>query len=306
MTSRILPFLLAPALAASAFAQAPTAPATPAAPKTPSPYDEQYKLGPDSQPQPGVPEGKVTEYDWNNSKVFPGTERKYWVYVPAQYDPKTPAAVMVFQDGGGYVKRDGGWRVPVVFDNLIAKKEMPVTIGIFINPGEFPAKPGEAANKRVKDRSMEYDSLGDKYARFLLEEILPEVGKTLNLTKDPNLRAIQGSSSGGICAFNVAWERPNEFHKVLTTIGSFTNIRGGDKFPDMVRAADKKPIRVFQEDGTHDIVNQFGSWPEANKAMAAALDAKGYDHKFVVGEGTHNSKHAASILPDALRWLWRP
>jgi len=303
MTSRILPFLLAPALAASAFAQAP---ATPAAPKTPSPYDEQYKLGPDSQPQPGVPEGKVTEYDWNNSKVFPGTERKYWVYVPAQYDPKTPAAVMVFQDGGGYVKRDGGWRVPVVFDNLIARKEMPVTVGIFINPGEFPAKPGEPANKRGKNRSVEYDSLGDAYARFLLEEILPEVGKTLNLTKDPNLRAIQGSSSGGICAFNVAWERPNEFHKVLTTIGSFTNIRGGDKFPDMVRAADKKPIRVFQEDGTHDIVNQFGSWPEANKAMAAALDAKGYDHKFVVGEGTHNAKHAASILPDALRWLWRP
>ncbi|MEA3207521.1 MAG: hypothetical protein QOE70_578 [Chthoniobacter sp.] len=291
----LLPFLLAHAIGLTALAQAP------AAPKAPSP-DDQYKLGPDSQPQSGVPEGKVTEHDWNDSKIFPGTSRQFWIYVPAQYDAKKPACVMVFQDGGGYVKRDGAWRVPVVFDNLIAKKEMPVTVGIFINPGQLAgAKPGD----KPKNRSLEYDSLGDTYARFLLEEILPEVSKSVNLTKDPNGRAIAGSSSGGICAFNVAWERPDQFRKVFTTIGSFTNIRGGNKFPDLVRAAEKKPIRVFQQDGSNDIVNQFGSWPEANKAMAAALDAKGYDHKFVVGEGTHNPKHGASLLPDALRWLWR-
>ena len=279
------------------------------APKPASP-DDQYKLGPDSQPQPGVPEGKVTEYDWNNSKIYPGTERKYWVYVPAQYNASKPACLMVFQDGGGYVKRDGAWRVPVVFDNLIAKKEMPVTVGVFINPGVKPPPPGEPTKRPDgkpvgSNRSVEYDSLGNTYARFLLEEILPEVGKTVKLTSDPKGRAIAGSSSGGICAFTVAWERPDQFSKVFSTIGSFTNIRGGNAYPDMVRKAAKKPIRIFQQDGSNDIVNQFGSWPEANKAMAAALDEKGYDHKFVVGEGTHNPKHGASLLPDAMRWLWR-
>lgn len=278
-------------------------------PKPVSP-DEQYKLGPDSQPQPGVPEGKVTEHDWNDSKVFPGTTRKYWVYVPAQYDGTKPACLMVFQDGGGYVKRDGSWRVPVVFDNLIAKKEMPVTVGVFINPGIKPPPAGQPTKSPDgkplgSNRSVEYDSLGDTYARFLLEEILPEVGKTVKLTTDPNGRAIAGSSSGGICAFTVAWEKPDQFRKVFSTIGSFTNIRGGNAYPEMVRSAPKKPIRVFQQDGRNDIVNQFGSWPEANKAMAAALDEKGYDHKFVVGEGTHNPRHGASILPEAMRWLWR-
>ena len=272
--------------------------------------DDQYKLGPDSMKQPGIPEGKVTEYDWNNSKIFPGTVRKYWVYVPAQYDAKKPAAVMVFQDGAGYVKPEGAWRVPTVFDNLIHKKEMPATVGIFINPGVKPPPAGEPTKRPDgkpvgSNRSVEYDSLGDTYAKFLLEEILPEVSKTVNLTKDPNMRAIAGSSSGGICAFNVAWERSNEFRKVFTTIGSFTNIRGGHVFPELVRKAPKKPIRVFQQDGANDIVNKFGSWPEANKAMAAALTEKGYEHKFVFGEGSHNPKHGASLLPDALRWLWR-
>jgi enterochelin esterase family protein len=211
---------------------------------------------------------------------------------------------MVFQDGGGYVKRDGSWRVPVVFDNLIAKKEMPVTVAVFINPGEFPEKP-DAKGGPGKNRSAEYDSLGGTYSKFLLEEILPEVGKTVKLTNDPEGRAIAGSSSGGICAFTVAWEHPESFRKVFSTIGSFTNIRGGNAYPDMVRKADKKPIRVFQQDGSNDLVNQFGSWPEANKAMAAALEEKGYDHKLVFGEGTHNPRHGASIMPDAMRWLWR-
>ena len=295
-----LTVLTAAFIAATASAQQPK-PASP---------DDQYKLGPDSLPQPGVPQGKVTEYEWNDSKIYPGTVRKFWVYVPAQYDAAKPACVMVFQDGGGYVKRDGAWRVPVVFDNLIAKKQMPLTVGVFINPGVKPPPPGEPAKRpdgkpAGSTRSLEYDSLGDTYARFLLEEILPEVGKTVKLTGDPAGRAIAGSSSGGICAFTVAWERPGQFSKVFSTIGSFTNIRGGNAYPDLVRKAPKKPIRVFQQDGANDLVNQFGSWPEANKAMAAALDEKGYDHKFVFGEGTHNPKHGASLLPEALRWLWR-
>ena len=272
------------------------------APKKPSP-DEQYVLGPDSLPQEGVPKGVVTKYVWKDSKNFPGTIHDYWVYVPAQYDGKTPACLHVNQDGIQ-------WNAPVVFDNLIAKKQMPVTIGIFISPGYFPPKPGEPAKTPKgkplhSNRSVEYDSLGDTYAKFLLEEIIPEVAKSYKLSTKPEDRCIAGSSSGGICAFNVAWERPNEFRKVFTSIGSFTNIRGGNVFPDLVRKADKKPIRVFQQDGKNDIVNQFGSWPEANRAMNAALEEKGYDHKFVVGEGTHNPRHAASIFPDVMRWIWR-
>lgn len=280
-----------------------------AAAKTP---DDQYVLGPDSQEQPGVPKGKVLEFEMKDSKTYPGFQRKWWIYIPAQYDGKEPAALMVFQDGGGYVRRDGAWRVPVVFDNLIHKKQMPVTVGVFINPGDKPLAPGEPARKRPdgrpappRNRSVEYDSLGSKYATFLIDEVLPEVRKHAKISDDPEKRAICGSSSGGICAFTVAWERPDQFRKVYTTIGSFTNIRGGNKYPELVRSTEKKPIRVFQQDGSNDIVNQFGSWPEANQAMAAALKEKGYDHQFVFGEGSHNPKHGASILPDALRWLWK-
>jgi enterochelin esterase-like enzyme len=273
--------------------------------KEPSPDDQYKKLTPDSEEQPGVPKGTVTEYEWNDSKIYPGTVRKYFVYVPKQYDGRTPACVFVCQDGVSY-------KAPTVFDNLIHKKEMPVTIGIFIRPGDKPLKPGEPPRKRpdgrpapAANRSVEYDTLSDLYARFLLEEILPEVGKKYNLTKDPAGRCIAGSSSGGICAWTVCWERPNEFRKCFTTVGSFTNIRGGNKYPELVRAAPRKPIRIFQQDGSNDIVNQFGSWPEANKAMAAALKEKGYDHKFVFGEGVHSSVHGTQLFPEAMRWIWR-
>jgi enterochelin esterase family protein len=297
MISRPLATALLVLATACASAQTPK-------PKTPSP-DDQYVPGPDSLPQPGVPKGTVTKHSWNNSRIYPGTVREYSVYVPKQYDPAKPACVFVCQDGDVY-------KASTVFDNLIYKHQMPVTIGIFIKPGDVPLKPGEPPRKRPdgrpagpKNRSLEYDTLSDAYARFLLEEILPEVGKQYNLTKDPEGRCIAGSSSGGICAFTVAWQRPNEFRKVFTTVGSFTNIRGGNKYPDLVRLTPKKPIRIFQQDGANDIVNQFGSWPEANKAMAAALDAKGYDHKFVFGEGVHSSKHGTAIFPEAMRWMWR-
>jgi enterochelin esterase family protein len=273
--------------------------------KGPSPDDQYKKLTPDSEEQPGVPKGRLETFTWDTSTIFPGTTRKVTIYVPTQYDPAKPAAVFVCQDGVLY-------RALTVFDNLIARKEMPVTIGIFIQPGDFPLKPGEKPRKRPDgrpapraNRSKEYDTLSDAYSRFLLEEILPEVAKRYNLTKDPEGRCIAGSSSGGICAFTVCWQRPDQFRKCFTTVGSFTNIRGGNQYPDLVRAAPKKPIRIFQQDGANDIVNQYGSWPEANKAMAKALAEKGYDHQFVFGEGVHSSHHGTQIFPDAMRWMWR-
>ena len=258
--------------------------------------------GPDSKEHPDVPRGKVTEHTWT-STLFPETVRKYWVYVPAQYDARKPACVMVFQDGAAYVNRGGDFRVPTVFDNLIHKKEMPVTVGIFINPGVVPAQKGAPARH---NRSFEYDSLSDQYARFLEKEILPEVGKHYNLRPDAPGRAICGISSGGICAFTVAWRRPDLFSKVLSHVGSFTNIRGGDVYPGIIRKTKpRKPIRVFLQDGARDLDNEHGNWPLANQQMAKALAFAHYDYKFVYGDGGHNGKHGGAILPDSLRWLWR-
>ncbi|HEY1861482.1 MAG TPA: alpha/beta hydrolase-fold protein [Gemmataceae bacterium] len=263
---------------------------------------DDYKLGPDSEVHDGVPQGKVTQSKWT-SKIFDGTERDYWIYVPAQYNEKEPACVMVFQDGGGYVTEKGQFRVPVVFDNLIHKREMPVTIGIFLNPGTIKAK--TAGEKDRSNRSFEYDTLSDQYAQFLEKEILPEVGKSYNLRKDAAGRAICGISSGGICAFTVAWERPDLFSKVLSHVGSFTNIRGGDVYPGKIRKTKKKDIRVFLQDGSGDLDNEHGNWPLANQQMAAALKWAKYDYQFVYGDGGHNGKHGGAILPDSLRWLWQ-
>jgi len=210
---------------------------------------------------------------------------------------------MIFQDGGGFVKEDGAWRVPVVFDNLIAQKAMPVTIGIFINPGVLKALSADQQDRF--NRSYEYDALGGRYAKFLLEEILPEAGKKLNLSKDPSDYAIAGSSSGGIAAFTAAWNRPDAFRRVLSFIGSYTNLRGGDIYPSLIRKTEPKPLRVFLQDGSNDLNIYSGSWYLANQSMAAALQFSGYESKFITGTEAHNSKHGASILPDALRWLWQ-
>jgi enterochelin esterase-like enzyme len=254
--------------------------------------DEEYKLGPDSMRREGVPRGTVAKDVWR-SKIFPNTTRDYWIYVPAQYDGSKSACVMVFQDGGAYVSDSGDFRVPVVFDNLIHNREMPVTIGIFINPGQ------------PNNRSFEYDTLSDQYARFLLEEILPEVGRKYKLTDDPDCRAICGISSGGICAFTVAWQRPDAFRKVLSHVGSFANIRGGHVYPALIRSTPKKPLRVFLQDGDKDLDNAWGNWWLANLEMESALKFKHYDVKFVGGTGAHSGKHGGAILPDSLRWLWR-
>ena len=265
---------------------------------------DDYTLGPDSQVQEGVPKGRDEGPYVFKSQVFENTVRQYWVYVPAQYDATRPAAVMVFQDGHKYVNVEQEYRVPVVFDNLIHKGQMPVTLGIFINPGntgtDLPADPWRGSN-----RSYEYDSLSEQYARFLIDEILPEVGKKYSLTKDPEARAVVGVSSGGICAFTAAWERPDYFRKVISHIGSFTNIRGGHVYPALIRKSSVRPLRVFLQDGSNDLDNPHGNWPLANQEMAAALKFRGYDHRFEFGDGAHTHKHGGSLLPDALRWLWR-
>jgi enterochelin esterase family protein len=266
---------------------------------------DDYKLGPDSEVQAGVPQGEMVKLVWE-SKVFPKTVRDVWIYVPAQYDGKEPACVMVFQDGVRfYADRKGQFRVPTVLDNLIHKKQLPVTIAIFIDPGSEDLKGGKKGTPDFKNRSFEYDTLSNQYATFLEKEILPEVGKKYKLREDAAGRAICGISSGGICAFTVAWERPDLFSKVLSHVGSFTNIRGGDRYPGIIRKAAKKDIRVFLQDGSGDLDNAAGNWPLANQQMAAALKFKGYDYRFEFGDGAHNGKHGGAILPDSLRWLWR-
>ena len=268
----------------------------------PTPKPGPFLLGPDSQRQPGVPCGTVVKSEWR-SAIFPGTIREYWVYVPAQYTPDKPAAVMVFQDGGSYVREDGDYRVPIVFDNLIHQGRMPVTIGILISPGWFP--PVAPDQKPISNRSFEYDTLSDQYVRFLLEEILPAVGAQYRLTSDASARAICGASSGGICAFNAAWERPDAFSKVLSHVGSFANIRGGHVYPSLVRKGPVKPIRVFLQAGSNDLDRDWGNWALANLEMAAALQFCEYDYRLDYGDGGHDGKHAGAILPESLAWLWR-
>ncbi len=266
---------------------------------------QQYSLGPDSQVREGVPKGRLEHFEYTSAKIYPGTVRDVWIYVPAQYDAAKPAAVMIFQDGRGFINTQGdsAWMAPVVLDNLIDQGAMPVTIGVFIQPGVLPEK---AESKRGRyNRSYEYDAVGDRYARFLIEEILPEVANKYNLTDDPNLRGIGGSSSGGIAAFTAAWERPDVFRRVLSFVGSFVNLRGGQSYPGLVRKTAPKPLRIYQQDGQNDLDIYSGSWYRANVELASALDYAGYDHKFIVGYEGHNNRHGRMLLPDALRWLWR-
>ena len=264
---------------------------------------EHYEYTADSLPQPGVPKGRLEKFEWQ-SKIFPGTVREVTVYIPAQYDGSKSACVMIWQDGSRHVDPNGQLRGSVVFDNLIHKKEMPVTVGIFIDPGR---RADQTAKDRASNRGFEYDSLGDAYARFLLEEILPEVTKrySLKLRTDAAGRAIGGGSSGGICSFTVAWERPNEFSKVLSWVGSFVDLRGGHVYPYLIRKTERKPIRVYLLDGDNDLDNPFGNWPLANKMMAASLKYMGYDYRFDFGHCFHGSEGISASLPDALRWLWR-
>jgi enterochelin esterase-like enzyme len=254
-----------------------------------------YTHGPDSFRQPGVPLGTILEHELNASRVFLGTNRRYSVYVPAQYTGSEPASLMVFQDGRLYLDPEGEIRASIVFDNLIHRREMPVTIGIFIDPGE------------PENRNVEYDAFSDAYATFLLTEILPNVRDQYVITDNPEQWAIGGGSSGGSCAFTVAWLRPDRFRRVLSFLGSFAQMRGGNAYPDLILNTPKKPLRVFLQAATRDLNWDAAelNWFSANLRVAAALAERGYDLRLVLGDGGHDTNHGGAILPDALRWLWR-
>lgn len=267
-----------------------------------------YELSEDAKPKAGVARGKLTRHVFSGSKVYPGTLHEYWVYTPAQYKPdgKDPVAVMVFQDGHAYAGDNSAFRATTVMDNLIAAGDMPITVGIFIEPGHKGDTLPKGYWGKRNNRSVEYDTPDGTYARFLIEEVLPEVGKTHRLTDAPELRAVAGASSGGICAFKCAWHRPDAFGKVFSTIGSFTNIRGGHVYPALIRKQEARPVRVFLQDGMNDLDNAHGNWWLANQQMARALAYKDrYDFRFVAGDGGHDHRQGAAIFPDAMRWLWR-
>ena len=282
--------------------------------------DDVYLLGPDSLPHEGVPKGKVIGPLTLPSNVFTNTTRHYWIYVPAQYDRTKPACLMIFQDGQAFVGADRGeYRIPNVFDNLIYRREMPVTIGVFINPGHTPEQPESTTTNwgdGINGRATEYNELNDNYAKLIVNELLPALEKDYNLSKNPDDRAIAGASSGAICAFTVAWQRPDQFHKVISTIGSFTDIRGGHVYPDLIRQSEHKPLRIFLQDGLNDNrgrgrgtnsnnYNPKRDWHAQNIKMAAALTEKGYDVNYCWGIGTHSNKQGGAMLPEMLRWLWR-
>lgn len=257
----------------------------------------------DSTRQADVPRGTITQHEWQ-SQIFANTIRRYWLYVPAQYDAAHPPGLMIFQDGHTYIAEDGPFRVPIVLDNLIHQGKLPPLVALFINPGHhgstLPENGWAASN-----RSYEYDSLGEEYSRFLIEELIPEVEKTYTLANDPKMRGLCGISSGGICAFTAAWQRPDYFHKVLSHVGSFADIRGGHNYPTMIRKWAKRDIRVFLQAGRNDLDVIHGNWYLSNLQMEAALKYRSYDYKFVEGDGGHNGEHGGMILPESLEWLWR-
>ncbi|SKA77139.1 Putative esterase [Prosthecobacter debontii] len=265
---------------------------------------EHYDYTADSDPQPGVPQGRLEKFQWTQSKIFPDTVRDVTVYIPEQYKAGEEACLMVWQDGSRHVDPKGPMRAGVVFDNLIHKKKMPVTIGVFVDPGR---KPEQKPGSKAANRGFEYDSLGDAYVNFLLTEILPEVEKRypVKFRQDPKAWAIAGGSSGGICSFTAAWERPDKFHKVLSWVGTFVDIRGGNAYPYLVRVTERKPIRVYLLDGVNDLDNKYGNWPLANRMMEASLKYMNYDFRMDWTECFHGSRGMAPHLPEALEWLWR-
>ena len=300
------------AMAGIAFPQNPA----PAAPAAPNP-NSQYRIGPDSLPQDGVPKGEIRGPFTLPSKVYPGTQHTYWVYVPAQNDSAVPASLMIFQDGQAFKAEDGDLRAQNVMDNLIYRREIPVMIGVFINPGRTPEQPEPNPREwgdRTTNRPTEYNTPDDKYAKVITEELMPALYKEYNISKDPEQHGIGGASSGAIAAFAVAWERPNEFRKVLSIVGSFTNIRGGHVYSDRVLESPKKPIRIFLCDGRNDNRGQGRGgagydekrdWFFQNVKLMKALTQKGYDVNYSWGMNLHGQKFGGAIMPEMMRWLWR-
>jgi enterochelin esterase-like enzyme len=318
--------LLATAFLASAQTPATPATAPPQAPRTFSPPpmppgafpDSQYRLGPDSMPQEGVPKGEIRGPFTllSTSGAYPGTQHTYWIYVPPQYDAAVPAALMVFQDGQAFMNPTGDIRAQNVMDNLIYRREIPVMIGVFINPGRTPEQPEPNAREwgdRTTNRPTEYNTLDDKYARVVTEELMPALYKDYNISKDPEMHGIGGSSSGAIAAFTVAWERPDHFRKVLSNVGSFVNLRGGHVYPEKVLASEKKPIRVYLCDGRNDNrglrgtgeYDQTRDWFFQNVRLMKALTQKGYDVNYSWSMNMHGQRFGGMITPEMMRWLWR-
>lgn len=279
--------------------------------------DAFYKLGPDSLPQPGVPKGRLIGPLHLPSHVFPNYTHTYWIYVPAQYDPKQPAGLMIFQDGAAMIATNGDMRVPNVLDNLIWRREIPVLITVFISPGITPEQPEPTASKWGDGTSLrgeEYNEVTNRYARMIVDELMPVVTSQYNISPDPDLHAIAGSSSGAIAAFGVAWFRPDQFHKVISVVGSFVNLRGGDAYTDLVLANERKPIRMFFCDGvndhrgkrgTNDVYDVRRDWHIQNVRLAEAMTRKGYDVNYTWGIGLHGQKQGGAQLPEMMRWLWR-
>jgi enterochelin esterase family protein len=292
------------------------APVSAQSPEAPSP-DAFYQLGPDSLEQEGVPRGRIDGPFVIPSQVWPGTQHTYWVYVPAQYDPGKPASLMVYNDGQAYMNPEADLRAPNVMDNLIHRREIPVMLGVFINPGRRPDQEEariDSWGDRHTNRPEEYNSVDDRYARVIVDELLPALKREYSISDDPEQRGIAGSSSGAIAAFTVAWFRPNQFRKVISMIGTFVNLsgRGGDQYPDLIVRHDRKPLRVFLQDGRNDnrgerdgVYRQDLDWFYNNVRMARALTEKGYDVNYTWGIGRHSQKQPGAVLPEMMRWLWR-
>jgi enterochelin esterase-like enzyme len=299
--------------AANASGSSPAAQSGPS--QTPDP-DAFYSLVPDSLPRDGVPKGEIRGPFTLPSNAYPGTQHTYWVYVPAQYDPASPASLMIFNDGQAFMNRDGDVRAQNVMDNLIFRRELPVMIGVYINPGRRPDQPEPTPSEwgdHTTNRPTEYNSLDDKYARVIVDELMPVLYEKYNISSDPERHGIGGSSSGAIAAFTVAWQRPNEFRKVLSNVGSFVDLRGGNAYPDIICKSDKKPIRVFLCDGRNDnrgqssggVYSEARDWFYQNVRMMQAFTAKGYDVNYAWGVNKHGQKMGGAILPEMMRWLWR-
>jgi enterochelin esterase-like enzyme len=278
----------------------------PGGPARPSEFDAYYTLGPDSLPRDGVPKGDLRGPIKLPSAAYPGVEHSYWVYVPAQYDASRETSLMVFHDGATYLKADGFYRAQNVLDNLIYRGDIPVMIAAFIDPGVRVAD-----GKSI--RQDEYDPLGDKYSKVIVDELIPALYKDYAISRDPNRHGIAGWSSGAIAAFTVAWERPDQFHKVLSGIGTFVDLQGGYVYPEKVLASEKKPIRIFMVDGRNDNrgTNDKGEydphrdWFLQNVRLMEALTKKGYDVNYSWGMGVHSHNMGGAMLPEMMRWLWR-
>ena len=299
-------FALLPLIPLLACAQAPAEP-------DPNIY---YEFSADATVREGVPKGQIKGPFTLPSQAYPGTQHTYWVYVPAQYDPATPASLMIYNDGQAFMAMEGDIRAQVVMDNLIYRRELPVMIGVFINPGRRPDQPEPNLSNwgdRDTNRPTEYNTLDDKYTRVIVDELLPVLYKEYNISRDPERHGIGGSSSGAIAAFTVAWQKPDVFRKVLSNVGSFVNIRGGNAYPDMIRKSEKKPLRVFLVDGRNDnrsiradgTYDETRDWFYQNVRMQQALAEKGYDLNYSWGMQRHGQKMLRTVFPEMMRWLWR-